>query len=275
MSLSVNTNAGALVALENLNNTATQLQQAQNVVSTGLSIASAKDNGAVWAIAQNERADVASLDSVKASLQTGQSVIDVANSAGTTVSNLLTQLEQKALAATDTSLDTQSRLALNNDFVALRNQITSTVQNASFNGVNLLNGSVKTITSLANAQGTSVLTTQAENLSLSGAIVTLTTTSTISTVTTATAALGKVQTSLTNVDNALAALGTASTSLDTHLNFVSNLQDTLTTGIGNLVNADLAKESATLQALQTKQQLGIQALSIANSGSSALLGLFR
>ena len=63
--------------------------------------------------------------------------------------------------------------------------------------------------------------------------------------------------------------------LDTHLNFVSNLQDTLTTGIGNLVNADLAKESATLQALQTKQQLGIQALSIANSASSALLGLFR
>jgi flagellin len=275
MSLSVNTNAGALVALENLNNTAQQLQQAQNVVSTGLAISSAKDNGAIFAIAQNERADVASLDAVKSSLQTGQSVIDVANSAGTTVSNLLTQLQQKALAATDTSLDTQSRLALNNDFVALRNQITSTVQNASFNGVNLLNGSVTKITSLANAQGTSVITTQAENLSLSGSVVTLTSTATISTVTAATAALGKVQTSLTNVDNALAALGTASTSLDTHLNFVSNLQDTLTTGIGNLVNADLAKESATLQALQTKQQLGIQALSIANSGSSALLGLFR
>jgi flagellin len=84
-----------------------------------------------------------------------------------------------------------------------------------------------------------------------------------------------VETSLANVDNSLAELGTASTSLDTHLNFVSNLQDTLTTGIGNLVNADLAKESATLQALQTKQQLGIQALSIANSASSALLSLFR
>ena len=78
-----------------------------------------------------------------------------------------------------------------------------------------------------------------------------------------------------HVDNALATLGTSSKALDTHLNFVSNLQDTLTTGVGNLVNADLAKESATLQALQTKQQLGIQALSIANSASSALLGLFR
>ena len=272
---SVNTNPGALVALENLNQTSQQLQQAQNIVSTGLSVASAKDNGAIWAIAQNERSTVSSLDAVKSSLQTGQSIIDVANSAGTTVSNLLTQMEQKALAASDSSLDTASRAALNNDFIALRNQITSTVGNASFNGVNLLDGSVTQISSLANAQGTSVLTTQGEDLSLGGTIVTLSATASISTVTTASAAIAVVETSLTNVDNALATLGTSSNALDTHLNFVSDLQDTLTTGIGNLVNADLAKESATLQALQTKQQLGIQALSIANSASSALLGLFR
>jgi len=275
MSFSVNTNPGALVALENLNTTSSQLQQAQNIVSTGLSIATAKDNGAIWSIAQNERATVGSLDAVKSSLQNGQSVIDVANSAGTTVSNLLTQMEQKALAATDTSLDTASRASLNSDFVALRNQITSTVANASFNGVNLLNGTVTDITSLANAQGTSVLTTQGQNLSLGGTIVTIGGTATISTTTAASTVLTAVQTSLANVDNALAELGTSSNALDTHLNFVSNLQDTLTTGIGNLVNADLAKESATLQALQTKQQLGIQALSIANSSSSALLSLFR
>jgi flagellin len=275
MSFSVNNNPGALVALENLNQTSQALQKAQNIISTGMAVSSAKDNGAVWAIAQNERATVASLDAVKSSLQTGQSIIDVANSAGTTVSNLLTQMQQKALAASDTSIDANSRAALNNDFIALRNQITSTVSNADFNGVNLLNGSVVQISSLANAQGTSVLTTQGENLSLGGAIVTLSATASIGTVTTASAAITVVNTSLTNVDNALATLGTASTALDTHLNFVSNLQDTLTTGVGNLVNADLAKESATLQALQTKQQLGIQALSIANSSSSALLGLFR
>ena len=273
--LSVNTNAGALVALENLNNTSQQLAKAQNVVSTGLAISSAKDNGAIWSIAQTERSTVSSLDAVKSSLQTGQSVIDVANSAGTTVSNLLTQMSEKALAASDTSLDTASRAALNNDFVALRNQITSTVQNASFNGVNLLDGSVTKITSLANATGTSVLTTVAQNLSLSSSIVTLSSTATISTVTAAASAISFVNASLQNVDNALATLGTSSNALDTHLNFISGLQDTLTTGIGNLVNADLAKESATLQALQTKQQLGIQALSIANSASSALLGLFR
>jgi flagellin len=273
--LSVNTNAGALIALENPNNTSQQLASAQNIVSTGLLVGSAKDNGAIWSIAQTERSDVSDLDAVKSSLQTGQSIIDVANSAGTTVSNLLTQMQEKALAASDASMDTASRLALNNDFVALRNQITSTVENASFNGVNLLNGSVAKITSLANAQGTSVLTTLAENLSVGGSIVTLSATATISTVASATAAISVVGTSLNNVDTALATLGTSSNALDTHLNFVSTLQDTLTTGIGNLVNADLAKESATLQALQTKQQLGIQALSIANTASSALLGLFR
>jgi flagellin len=273
--LSVNTNAGALIALENLNNTAQQLAKAQNIVSTGLAIGNAKDNGAIWSIAQSERSTVSSLDAVKSSLQTGQSIIDVANSAGTTVSNLLTQMSQKALASSDTSLSTASRVALNNDFVALRNQITSTVQNANFNGVNLLDGSVAKITSLGNATGTSVLTTASQKLTLGGSIVTLAATATIGTVTSATAAIAVVNTSLQNVDNALATLGTSSTALDTHLNFVSKLQDTLTTGIGNLVNADLAKESATLQALQTKQQLGIQALSIANSASSALLGLFR
>src|ERR1700719_3962619 len=171
--LSVNTNAGALIALENLNNTSQQLANAQNIVSTGLLVGSAKDNGAIWSIAQSERSDVSDLDAVKSSLQTGQSIIDVANSAGTTVSNLLTQMQEKALAASDSSLSTASRLALNNDFVALRNQITSTVQNAAFNGVNLLNGSLTKITSLANAQGTSVLTTNAQNLSLGGAIITL------------------------------------------------------------------------------------------------------
>jgi flagellin len=275
MSLSVNTNSGALIALANLNQTSQQLQQAQNVVSTGLAVGSARDNGAVWAIAQGERATISSLDAVKSSLQTGQSIIDVANSAGTTVSDLLTQMEQKALAATDSSIDTASRSSLNADFVALRNQITSTVANAQFNGINLLNGSLTSISSLANTQGTSTLTTASQNLTLGGTIVSVTSTATIGTTASASSVLSAVEASLTAVDNALATLGTSSKALDTHLNFVSNLQDTLTTGVGNLVNADLAKESATLQALQTKQQLGIEALSIANSASSALLGLFR
>ena len=274
--LSVNTNPGALIALENLNNTANALQKAQNEVSTGLAVSSAKDNGAVWAIAQNERSTASSLDAVKSSLQTGQSIIDVANSAGTTVSDLLTQMKTKALAASDTSIDANSRAALNSDFQALVSQINTVVTNADFNGVNLLSSGAPNITSLANANGTSVITTQAQDFSLGGANLTgITAASTINTVASASAMITTVGTALTSVDNALAKLGTASTALSDQLGFVGNLQDTLTTGIGNLVNADLAKESATLTALQTKQQLGIQALSIANSSSSALLGLFR
>jgi flagellin len=275
MSLSVNNNPGALIALQNLTSTETQLQKAQNEVSTGLAISTPSDNGAIWAIAQNQRATAASLDSVTQSLQRAQSTIDVATSAGQSVSDLLTQLKSKALAASDTSLDTASRAALNADFTSLRNQITSVVDNASFNGANLIDSGAKNIFALANAAGTSSLTVAAQDLSLGGANVALTATTSISTATLAQAAIAVVETSITSVNNALAKLGTAENALTAQQSFVSNLQDTIDTGVGNLVDANLAKESAQLQALQTKQQLGIQALSIANSSSSSLLSLFR
>jgi len=115
----------------------------------------------------------------------------------------------------------------------------------------------------------------AQDLSVGGANVTITATGTIGTVTQASNMIATVQTSINNVSAALAKLGTASKSVASQLTFVGKLQDTITAGVGNLVDADLAKESAQLQALQTKQQLGIQALSIANSASSSLLGLFR
>ena len=275
MSLSVNNNPGALVALQNLTSTESSLQTAQNQVSTGLAISAPSDNGAIWAIAQNQRATSLSLDSVKQSLQRAQSSIDVATSAGQSVSDLLNQLKAKALAASDTSLDSASRTALNADFTSLRNQISSVVDNASFNGVNLIDSGAKNIYALANADGQSQLTIAAQDLSLGGSNVTLTSTTSIGTATLAQAAISTVETSITNVNNALAKLGTSENSLSGELTFVGNLQDTIDTGVGNLVNANLAKESAQLQALQTKQQLGIQALSIANSSSSTLLSLFR
>ncbi|MFI4975133.1 MAG: flagellin [Caulobacterales bacterium] len=275
MAFSVNTNPGALIALQNLNATANQLQQTQQEISTGLHVATAKDNGAVWAIAQNERSEVLALDAVKQSLQRGQSVADVASSAGSTVSDLLNQLKATALSASDTSLDPTSRSALNTQFQALLGQITSTINNAAFNGANLLDGSLKNVQLLANSAGTATITIGAQTLVLGKNIITVAATTTIGTATLASAALVKVNASIINTNNALAALGTASKALDTHLTFVDNLQDTLTTGVGNLVNADLARASATLQALQTKQQLGVQALSIANSATSALLTLFR
>ena len=273
--LSVNTNVGAMVALQNLNATGAQLSETQQRISTGLKVASAKDNGAIWAIAQSQRATSASLNAVKDSLQRGQSIVDVSVAAGATVSDLLVQMKAKALAASDTSLDAGSRSALNEDFKSLRDQITKVVSNADFNGSNLINTGSPNLTSIANADGTSVLTTVAQNLALGGSNVTVATTSTIGTVTAATAMIATVKASIDNVSAALAKLGTSAKALESHFTFVGKLQDSLDTGVGNLVDADLAKESAKFQALQTKQQLGIQALSIANQSSSTVLSLFR
>jgi len=272
---SVNTNTGAMVALQNLNSTSMALQQTQNRINTGLKVASAKDDGSTWAIAQSQRATVASLDAVKNSLSRASSTVDVAMSAGQSVSDLLTQMKQKALAASDSSLDATSLAALNTDFQSLRDQIAQVVSNADFNGSNLLDGSLTQVTPLANADGTSVITVQAQNLTLGGTIITINATDTIGTTALATAMITTVDTCINNVNASLAQLGTKSNALTTHENFVSKLSDTLQTGIGNLVDADLAKESATLQALQTKQQLGVQALSIANQAPQAIMSLFR
>ena len=275
MTNSINTNSGAMLALQNLNSTNSQLQTVQNVISTGLKVASAKDDGATYAIAQGQRANVSALDAVKDSLSRGSSVVDVALSAGDSITDLLTQMKDKALAASDTSLDTTSRTAYAADFNSLRDQITSTLQNASFNGINILDGQNSSISALANASGTAVLTVQGQNMSLGGSIVSVTSTDTFATATSASNLLSTIDSSITAVSTALSQLGTSSTSLQNHLNFVGKLQDSLNTGIGNLVDADMASESAKLQALQTKQQLGVQALSIANQSTSTVLSLFR
>ena len=282
MSFSVNTNVGAMVALQNLSVTTKHLSVTENRINTGLKVSSAKDNAAIWAIAQNQRATSGALNSVIESLQRGQSTVDVALSAGSSVSDLLVQMKAKALAAADVTLDTASRNALNSEFISLRDQINKTVTNAVFNGGNMLlgastGGTATTVKALANADATSVITVVAQDLSLGGANLTAAvgTTATIGTVTQATNMITSLNQAIANVSSALGKLGTGSKALASHQTFITNLQNTVDQGIGNLVDADLAKESASLQALQTKQQLGIQALSIANQSSSILLGLFK
>ncbi|HEY0102099.1 MAG TPA: flagellin [Brevundimonas sp.] len=275
MVMSVNTNTGAMIALQNLNATNASLATVQNRINTGKSVATAKDNGAIWAIAQGQRADIGALSAVKQSLDRGIAAVDVALAAGETVSDLLLQLKEKALAATDASLKTSARAALNEDFKALRDQIATVTANAEFNGVNLLKTGATGFQALANVTGTSSLTVGAEVLALGGANVTLATTQSIDTLTKAAASLTAVSTSIDRVSASLARLGTKSKALSTHLTFVGKLSDALEAGVGNLVDADLAKESAKLQALQTKQQLGVQALGIANQTPQLVLSLFR
>ena len=244
MSFSVNTNVGAMTALQYLNQTQGQLSKVQSAINSGLNVASAKDNGALFAIAQGERGDVAGFVSVTNSLNNGGSLIDTAMSAGQSISDLLIQLKQQALSASDTSLDTSSRQAINANFTALRDQITSIVKNAVFNGVNLVNGSTTKITALASSDGTRHVTTSAQNMSLSGTIVTLTSTGTVSTQAKASAMIATIESSLTNVDSALAQLSAGSAKFSIQATFVGKLSDTLTAGIGNLVDANMAQESA-------------------------------
>ncbi len=275
MALSVNTNVGAMVALQNLNATNMELGQTQNRINTGKKVANAKDNGAIWAIAQGQRATSQALNAVKDSLNRGTSAIDVAIAGGESVSDLLLQMKEKALAASDTSLDTASRTAMNEDFKALRDQISKAVTNADFNGVNLIKTGAVAIAALANSDGSSKLTVAPEVMSLGGSVVTVAATGTIGTVTTAAAMITTVTNSIANVSASLARLGTKSKAYEMHHTFIGKLQDSLDAGIGNLVDADLAKESAKLQALQTKQQLGVQALSIANQTPQTIMSLFR
>lgn len=277
---SVNTNVGAMIALQNLNATNSDLAMVQNRINTGKKVANAKDNGAVWAIAQNQRASSGALNAVKESLQRSQSTVDVAIAAGETVSDLLVQMKEKALAAADTSLDAVSRSALNEDFISLRDQIGKAVKNATFNGINMLDGSAGppvTIAALADDTGSAKLTVQAQDMSLGGAVLTsdLTSTSSIGTQTNAAQMIAYIGNAVANVSTALSKLGTGSKSLSSHLTFIGKLQDSIDAGIGNLVDADLAKESAKLTALQTKQQLGVQALSIANQLPQTIMSLFR
>jgi flagellin len=272
---SINTNVSAMLALQNLNASQTELRSAEQRIATGQKVATAKDNGAIFAIATTQRASSRALDAVRESLQRGQSVVDVSAASGEIISDLLIQMKEKALAAADAQLSSSSREAMNSDFVSLRDQITKAVNNGGFNGANLIKGSAPDLKALADETGQSFLTVKAQDLSLGSANVKVLASTSVSTVVLAAAALTLVNQSLQLVSLALAKLGTGGRSLSTHLVFVNKLQDAIDAGIGNIVDADLAKESARIQALQTKQQLGFQALSIANQGPGQLMSLFR
>ncbi|GAA0201958.1 flagellin [Brevundimonas nasdae] len=310
MANSINVNAGALIALQNLNATNKALEVTQTRVNTGLKVSSAKDNGAIFAIATAQRAEMGAQDAVRQSMQRGQSILDVGLAAGDTVTAALNELKGIAVALADapktydatgnvTGLgDSGKKLVA--DFEAIVKEIHSALANANFDGGNVFKKQttdlkVTTNTGAANNTFTLKLATDdagADGLAFGAAAGTAGAAGTFNQATGAWAAkanattgtapsaltdysVANVEAAITSFSSTLADLGTKSKSLDRQLTFVNKLQDSMETGIGNLVDADLAKESARLTALQTKQQLGVQALSIANSSSQILLSLFR
>lgn len=276
MSLSVNHNSSALAALAALNRTTDDLAATNTRISSGLKVAQSKDNASVFAVAQSQRADVQALSAVTDGLNRAQSISDLAISAGQSVSDLLTILKQKALAATDTTLDATSRAALNTDFQSTLQRITQTVQASSFDGSNLLDGSLTGgLAFIASADASSSITLIGQNFSLGGSAITVPSTGDISTPTNAAAMLSLAESSIANVNLAVANLGAQSDQITAHSSFVTKLSDSLKVGVGNLVDADVAAESARLTALQVQQQLGAQSLSIANQTPQIILSLFK
>ncbi|OYU70516.1 MAG: flagellin [Alphaproteobacteria bacterium PA2] len=276
MPMGINVNLAAQSALQNLNQTQSDLAVTQRRISTGQKVANASDNGATFAIAQNQRGTSRAYNTVMESLNRVQSTVDVASAAAGVVSDLLLQMKEKALAAVDASTDATSRSILNTDYKALRDQITKAVNNASFNGVNMISGTANaTISALASDTGTSKLTVVGKSMTLGSANVTVAANSSFNSAATASTALAAVNVSIGKVSDALASFGTGSRIVTQHRDFISKLQDAVDAGISNITDADLSKESAKLQSLQTKQQLGFQALSIANSSTQSLLSLFR
>lgn len=276
MTLSVHTNASALTALQNLNKTNSELDQTQSRVNTGLAVQGAKDNAAVYAVAQSLRADIGGFKAVSTSLDRAASIGNVALSAGESISDLLIQMREKATAAADKSIDTFTRKAYDSDFKALISQIQTILSNANFDGANILDSSNSPgISFLADADGSRTLTLNTQNFTLGGSIITFAATASLGTQTLSAAMVSTLKTSLDNVNSALARLGSDVKKIEAHNTFVTKLSDSLTEGVGNLVDADMAKESARLQSLQIKQQLGVQALSIANSRPQIILSLFQ
>jgi flagellin len=275
MTLSVNTNASAMVALQTLNKTNGQLDATQNRINTGLKVGGAKDNSSVYAVAQGMRADSGALGAVKTSLDRAVSIGDVALAAGESISDLLIEMREKATAAMDPSIDTFSRQAYDSDFKALIDQVNVILTNAEFDGANLLNGALSNgIPFLADANAARSITLGSRDLNFGGSFITLAATASLGTASLAAQVVSQIKISLDNVNAALAQLGSDLKKIEAHRTFVTKLGDSLEVGIGNLVDADLARESARLQALQVKQQLGVQALSIANSQPQIILSLF-
>ena len=270
MALSINTNVGAMVALRNLNTTQSKLELTQLRITTGLKVNGPKDDASTYAIAQRMRGDIAGMNAVKVALATGDSTVNTAISGGKAIADLLTEMKAKVVQANQAGLDSQSRTALHNDFKALRDQLTTIVATAEFNDKNMIKESASTLKVLSTVAG-STITVSAQKMDTTTLAIN---TSSLTSSSGASSALTAIDSAITKVTDKLAALGSAAKQIEVQSSFTTTLVDILKQGVGNLVDADLAEESAALQALQIKQQLGVNSLAIANAGPQSILGLF-
>ena len=271
---SILTNPEALIALRNLERTNRSLAVTQNRVSTGLKVTGAIDDASNFAIAQGIRGDIKALGAVVQGLNNAKGIAKVAIAGATSISDLLQTVRQKLTELSNEGITSTQRAILTDDFNQLLSQAANFIDNAVFNGVNMLDtvGASPDVNTLSNING-GTLTLSNQDLRtqvLSLAAATLTDSATAQTV------LSNQFIALQSVVNtALGSLGAEARALELQTAFLEEITDATEEGLGNIVDADMARESARLTALQVRQQLGVQVLGIANQAPQILLGLFQ
>ena len=273
---SINTNNSALIGLQALGRSKSALATTERRVSTGQAVASSKDNGAIWAVAQGQRSQSKALDAVVGGLQRAKSILDVALTGGQQLSELMVGMKQLLLGFSDTSLSTQGRQGIVNDYNALTERWANIVygNETNFDGSNLLSTDFnRSIIVPLNTSGTDNFVFYGgedyeDDVYLSPIDLTLTDEE-------LTTRRGDLDHKFDKLNLTFSKFGTAARVLDKQIAFSLKLKDAIDTGVGNLVDADMGKESAKLLAGQAKQQLGVQTLSVASQSTAYLQSLFR
>lgn len=272
---SILTNNGAMVALQTLKSINKDLTQTQNAISTGKDIGSAKDNSAIWAISKVMESDVAGFNAVEDSLALGESTVAVASAGAEQITNILNDIKEKVVAATGENVDYTK---LSADVTELTNQVTSIINASQFNGMNLLNDDAVDLTVLSSIDRDNAGAVTAANITVTAVDFTSNLDLTdidVSDSATAETSIAAIEAHIQTAVDGAAALGASASRIADQREFVGKLTDAMKSGIGSLVDADMEAASARLQALQTQQQLGVQALSIANQAPQTILSLFR
>jgi flagellin len=275
---SILTNNSAMVALETLRNVNRNLESVQSEIATGKKVATAKDNAGIWAVATVMSSDVESFKQISDSLNLGAATVGVARSASEQIVKTLQEIKTLVVTAQGENVD---REKIGADITAKTDLITGFIAAAQFNGLNLIDGtSTDDVNVLSSLNRAADGTVTAANIvvtrqDLDTDILTDLGTLSVADTTDAETAMGTIEDLLQVAIDAAAAFGSSQASIKSQADFVNTLTDSLKAGVGSLTDSDIEAASAKLQALQVQQQLGVQALSIANQQPQALLSLFR
>ncbi|MCA3307575.1 MAG: flagellin [Roseomonas sp.] len=273
---SVNTNIGSQVALQSLNRTSDQLSVVQKRISTGFRVADAKDDGGAFAVAQSVRADVSGLTAANEQLGGTKGVLETTFAALGKVSESMVKVRETLTRLADGTINDSQRAQYEAQYTALRTQMENFISDATYNGRTLLSTDTAAgggdITAVRNESGGTFTVAAIDG---AGSLLVATAPADAAAAQTALADGGDFETVESAVADALNQFGSDSNYIDSQIRYNKDKVDAMEGGLGALVDADLAKESAKLQSLQIRQQLGTQAMSIANQSPQTLLSLFR